>query len=222
MPAQLARRPAGGILAAGKPAGGEDGGASSAGGTEGEGVSQEARRVGRVAAENATWRSWGSVVAGSASLIAVSLPPCLVLPWRFHLERPAQRLGPVPLGRQPDRQRSLIPPPGIALWEGKARRDQMERIGCGAMRGGRPGRGGPDGARRHAGVPPGSSLTRRRCGSETVQTLDRRTRGAACPAVAHRDGPRLRRCSAPWYGRLCQGDRGTRGCPTAAACVIRA
>jgi hypothetical protein len=31
----------------------------------------------------------------------------------------------------------------FGLWEGKTRRDRMERVGCGAMRGGRPGRGAP-------------------------------------------------------------------------------
>jgi hypothetical protein len=94
-----------------------------------------------------------------------------------------------------------------ALWEGKTRRDRMERVGCGAMRGGRPGRGGPDVARQTERSPPRREASRRLLGSETVQTLHRRAGAAVCSAVVRRAGRRCRRGSRRLDDRLCQVDR---------------
>ena len=95
---------------------------------------------------------------------------------------------------------------GVAgLWEGKTRRDQMEHVGCGAMRGVRPGRGGPDVARRNEPPPPGLEPSRRLLGSEIVQTLYRRAvRGAG----GRPTGPTLV-CRAARHpcNRLCQMDK---------------
>jgi hypothetical protein len=93
------------------------------------------------------------------------------------------------------------------VWEGKTRRDQIERVGCGAMRGGRPGRGGPDVARGTERTPPWREAARRLLGSETVQTLYRRAGAAACSGVVRPERPSSAAPPGAPDDRLCQVDR---------------
>ena len=102
------------------------------------------------------------------------------------------------------------PPTGPSaprLWEGKTRHHQMARADCGALRGGRPGRGGPGGARRNERTPPGREASRRPLGSETVQTLYRRACAAARSAVLRPERPSSAAPPGAPDDRLCQVDR---------------
>jgi ABC-type glycerol-3-phosphate transport system substrate-binding protein len=81
--------------------------------------------------------------------------------WRFvaYLASKDAELDEVRIGQTTPSRISVAT--GPELWEGKTRRDQMERAGFGAMRGEHHGRGGPDVARRNARTSPGREPLRR-------------------------------------------------------------